>query len=1032
VITKITSVSWRAIYALIGMSCIVGLCYLFGHRMLESGLGGNDTNWALSLVMWFDRWLPEIPLWYPLQGAGTPLTVFYPPGVTFISILLRRSLAISEVQALALTGFLSVCVTALGIYLLAWVKLRSQTIALIAGLMYPLSSASWYWLTEMGMFAQAVSMMYFPFGLLLFDLYSTRSARQAADGKDYRRQALLLGAASCFGCMFLTHGATALVFAMSIILYAIISAVTAPHKKTILRSVYASLKATLLPLVAGLGLVGFWLLPFLSTMSLANRSGLTEFAPHQIPYTDLAGMLGLSEAEVSVFSQGLVFAFPVLLLGILGGVRLVRSRGVGISLVALVIFFAVYTAMPGLWPGFVRPFSGLWAFTQARALVPAIVLLPVMAGCGAGALPRWLVELPDVARRKLLRGRAGRLSPKPILGILRGAFVALMTIAIGLGAIVVLEAPARTGTRYSAYGPPMGDPVPLVELEEGRLKLSDPPHFSLTTTIPDSIREHAQQVIDHIPLNSSLRLDNTPSLGGLTQSISLYSDALLLNAYNYQSSIIHAMWGYQQGLFYGSSEAEPHQIDELAKWFGIQYVVLHQTLDDLSKYPLDSWPLIYREETPGVVEIRRFSEARQLASLVQSPRILVIGGYEDGIYDQVFRTFVDAQVGFEDALLVEGAHDIDDHDLEELLRFDIVLLHGYGYSNAARAWELLQDFVAQGGGLYVDTGWQYRTPDWQMEHAPQVLPAAALEWTSLGTNVDFSLAGPGLGLDADPQAFAPLIWNDGPWGVSVPLSVLRAWAQPVLNAGGTPVVVSGEFGEGRVVWSGMNLIGHASAYDNSAERDFLRQLILWLAPPPAVTEFSDPHVERHHPDRMQIRLDAPIPEGASLLWREAYSPDWHASIDLAGVAHDVAIYPAGPGMMLLTLPASELTGARIEMSFGFGWLGWAGVGLSIAAGAALLVGLVTGGRLPDLPAGRLGRKRRASQRSAEQPASGALESRQSGEEPPMDLETALRSLNSRDGARPGADQPEQRWAERVLNRPASGGGRARPTDLEGG
>lgn len=62
-------------------------------------------------------------------------------------------------------------------YFLVWGRLHSQTGALVAALLYPLSSASWYWLTVMGMYAQAVPVLFFVLGFLLSDLAVARAQR---------------------------------------------------------------------------------------------------------------------------------------------------------------------------------------------------------------------------------------------------------------------------------------------------------------------------------------------------------------------------------------------------------------------------------------------------------------------------------------------------------------------------------------------------------------------------------------------------------------------------------------------------------------------------------------------------------------------------------------------------------------------------------------------------------------------------------------------------------------------------------------
>ena len=146
-------------YFLFGVAGILSLSYLFGHGQLEGILFGNDIPWALSLAQWYDRWFPDLAIWFPLQGGGTPLLFLYPPGTSLLVVLLSRLTGLTVIQAFRLLGFLSVPITGVGIYMLVWAKLKSQTAALVAGLFLPLSTATWHWLVTIGLYAQSVSIM---------------------------------------------------------------------------------------------------------------------------------------------------------------------------------------------------------------------------------------------------------------------------------------------------------------------------------------------------------------------------------------------------------------------------------------------------------------------------------------------------------------------------------------------------------------------------------------------------------------------------------------------------------------------------------------------------------------------------------------------------------------------------------------------------------------------------------------------------------------------------------------------------------
>lgn len=926
----------RAAYLGIGVGTIFGFSYLFGHGMLEGVLAGNDTAWALSLVRWFDQWFPNLPVWYPLQAGGTPLLVFYPPMTSMLSMFVSRLAGVTQTQALALVGFLAVPISATGIYALVWVKTRSQTAAWIAGLLYPLSSASWYWTTFMGMYAQGVSLMFFPWAFLLADLYIERALDHLGEPAQVRKRLILPAAAVMYAFTVLGHGATGFVLSMAIALHASLTGLM-QNGGPRFRSLVTALRAGLTCIAAGLGMVAFWFVPFLGVMRLANREGLTEFAAHQVPYTYLKAVIGFGDPSPSVFSAGLTFALPVVILAGMGLIYGLARRGAPLAWGASCIAFVIYTSMPGLWLGLVRLFEDLWAFTQARAMVPAIVLVPALAGYGALAAAKamlWLPEKIAALFRRILPDGPSTIGAARALRSFAQATLAFVTTVT---AVVLLDRSIPGANQYSGYGPPGATGDLPFEVMDGSLSIENPPNFSIRTVPDPTLQELATLLNRELSLDATVRLDISPNLGGLTQALGLYSDSTNLSTYNYQSSIIHSMWGYQQGLFYGQEAAFATEIDELAKWFGIRYVLLHRSQDDLENFTQARWATVYpsSQDNGEIMEVRRFIGAPPMGSLLRVPSILVIGGYQNAIYEQVFQALSKAGTGYEEALLVEGLHEIDAYRLDQLQEFDAVLLHGYGYKDRERAWRLLSEYVGEGGALFADTGWQYWTPDWETADAPNVLPVQALAWARYDSLQGFQIQAPDIAPGISTADFSPLVWEGQAWGVSSPDGGLREWGKPVLAVGDTPIIVAGKYGQGKVVWSGMNLIGHASTYDNASERALLAALLRWLAPVQAPGELTPPVVQRDHPDHIRFMIENELPEGGYLLWREAYSPAWKARVESGADSAKVPIFRAGPGLLLLRLPPLIKPGGVISMDYSLGWRGSVGVGITILTVAGL-------------------------------------------------------------------------------------------------
>ncbi len=436
-------------------------------------------------------------------------------------------------------------------------------------------------------------------------------------------------------------------------------------------------------------------------------------------------------------------------------------------------------------------------------------------------------------------------------------------------------------------------------------------------------------------------MDLSPNLGGLAQDLAINLGISQLPAYTFQLSLNHLMWGYQLGVFYTQEEYSQQAIADLSDWYGVQYVLLNSQMDDSTRFPTSDWSVIHHDDEIVLLES---IEERQPASRLEKPTLLVIGDTSGSVYYDLFRMANEGLAPYDEFLFVDGSRGIDEYTQDELSAFDILLLHGYHYRDATRAWTLLGEYVRDGGSLFIDTGWQYKIPHWEFEQAPDVLPMDRLTWTSYGRDNAYSINADAIDSQIEANEFAPLVWEDHAWGVSGgEIGDVRDWAVPVLTSHGKPLLLAGEYGQGRVVWSGMNLISHINAYGNDQEKAFLRDLILWLAEGIETREWGAPEILRDVPDEIRFTISETSSELTWLLWRESYYPNWHASWSSQEGQQPVPVYRAGPGLMLLPLPPTATT-AVLTLS----WEpdAWARAGiLGSVLGFAGLVALLLDGLL---------------------------------------------------------------------------------------
>lgn len=397
-----------------------------------------------------------------------------------------------------------------------------------------------------------------------------------------------------------------------------------------------------------------------------------------------------------------------------------------------------------------------------------------------------------------------------------------------------------------------------------------------------------------------VRIDISPNLGPVTQAFNLdnFSDSTL-SLHGYQSSLNHSYWGYQQNIFYGK-KISPTSVYNVARWFGVEFVLVNQDADPVENFQQepDNWEAV----APGIF---RFKKGTGLYSFsAAKPTYLVIGNESKAAYETVFRTANEGALSYDDGFLVQGKENIDDYSSSQLKQFDAIILFGYSYRNPRKAFRLLDEYVKDGGNLFISTGWQYVDKDWEIEKAPDFFPVKDLVWsTTYNKNSRYLLEDEQMG-EVNVLEFSPLIWGDQAWGISEPATGIRDWAKTILSVDGKPLVVAGNFGRGKVIWTGLNWMGHIASFGfNQEEIKFLNQLLksFFSGKPKDTNEKEGVVIKRDFPDKVEFTFENDS-NGGTLYLRESYHPDWKAHLVSNGRKRRLPIYKAGPLYKLVKLP----------------------------------------------------------------------------------------------------------------------------------
>ncbi len=287
----------------------------------------------------------------------------------------------------------------------------------------------------------------------------------------------------------------------------------------------------------------------------------------------------------------------------------------------------------------------------------------------------------------------------------------------------------------------------------------------------------------------------------------------------------------------------------------------------------------------------------------------------------------------QEVIPLAGKEFIDSYSLEELERFDALFLYDYQYRSKEKAFELLSSYVKGGGTIFWET---HGSPDEEGD-LPESAPVSGVGRGSLDDTWDLDPEG-AIGQDVNVEDFNEASYEGGPWGISAAREGdLRGWATPILKQGDQVVLAGGEYGQGRVIWSGFNFPYHISyGRKNLQEAKLFQQALQWLfgeesrSVPSYQAEFVNP-------ERREVTLDS----GAKgILFKESYFPQWEARFVTEEGQQSLPIYQAGPGMMYVPLD-SESPGVVI-FEYNLAWYevgGWIITFLSALAllGYALVV-----------------------------------------------------------------------------------------------
>lgn len=295
-----------------------------------------------------------------------------------------------------------------------------------------------------------------------------------------------------------------------------------------------------------------------------------------------------------------------------------------------------------------------------------------------------------------------------------------------------------------------------------------------------------------------------------------------------------------------------------------------------------------------------------IAQVVSVPVVGIVSG--DNGFETILRTFAHMNLNSQDAIPVRLGKSLDGLSLKELLNFDLLILYEYDYSDRGRVDRTLLEYIKSGGNIFIDTGSEVK--DSSTLESIEILPVTSTARNSFGRKWGFDPRDDPIVSVIDFSLFSPPLFDEDPWKVSYSEDLRQGGKALMLNHKKL-VLASQEIGEGKIIWSGLNLPYHIVRYNNSEEVKFFQNIISSLIN--KVGERSSSGISRPKSEKLVIVN----PKGKGVLFKEQNYPGWRAIGKSKGQSQSLKIYkagPANPGYMYVPLPKEPLE--KIEISFG--------------------------------------------------------------------------------------------------------------------
>lgn len=356
---------------------IVIAAYLIGFTLIMDPLAGNDALNSLTFISFLDKHFPNVPLWFPYQGAGMSITLGYPQLYSYMVIVLSRLTNLSVVSAMGIVNFASVLVFALGVWLFVVTRLKSKTGGVIAGIFSLFSPMLYYWTVTQGFLAQTFSVAFIPWYFLCFDWL-------AASVFSNKSKSVAFVATCGIGLLILLAHPTTMMGVFAASAFYIIGLVFSLQNASFVQNLLKGAFLLTTVAIVILGLAFWWLLPFQAYLSYANRGIAQTIDPSVWPGFTTQGILNLvSQSKEYAQYDGAAITPSLWLLAIVG-TFIGFSRNKKVAFMGILAFFSlIFIGSFTVWTMLAHVSYFVAGFFSIRTFYPiALFLFPIVSAMG--------------------------------------------------------------------------------------------------------------------------------------------------------------------------------------------------------------------------------------------------------------------------------------------------------------------------------------------------------------------------------------------------------------------------------------------------------------------------------------------------------------------------------------------------------------------------------------------------------------------------------------------------------------------------